>query len=68
LNHPERKLVSFPHYTHRHTDRIGGQHRTFSHIIKAQRHSDPYSIKWITEGPNSNNIGAGRFEIEHVYS
>lgn len=53
LNHQERKPVSFPHYTHRHTDRIG-HHRTFSHVIKAQRHSDPYSIKWITEGPNSN--------------
>jgi hypothetical protein len=29
-----------------------GNHRLFSHIIKAQRHSDPYSIKWITEGPH----------------
>jgi hypothetical protein len=56
INNQERKTVSFPHYTHRHvsssfTDKTD-VHRLFSHAVKAQRHSDPYSIKWITEGPN----------------
>ncbi|CAF1281942.1 unnamed protein product [Adineta steineri] len=27
-------------------------HQLFSHVMKAQRHSDPYSIKWITDGPH----------------
>ncbi|CAM4872694.1 unnamed protein product [Rotaria socialis] len=27
-------------------------HRLLPHIIKAQRHSDPYSINWITQGPH----------------
>jgi len=53
----ERKSLVFPHHRHGassidknidHND----NHHLFSHIIKAQRHSDPYSIKWITEGPH----------------
>ncbi len=48
--------MSFPHYTHhRHVSSSSSidkndLHRPFLHAIKAQRHSDPYSIKWITEG------------------
>jgi hypothetical protein len=61
INNPDRKTISFPHYTHhRHGSSSSSIdktehndiHRPFLHAIKAQRHSDPYSIKWITEGPN----------------
>lgn len=53
----DRKPNSFPHYSHhRHNpDNHIEQpniYRPFLHAIKAQRHSDPYSIKWITEGPH----------------
>jgi hypothetical protein len=58
VNNPERKPISFPHYTHHlhgssssSIDKNDDIHRSFLHAIKAQRHSDPYSIKWITEGP-----------------
>jgi hypothetical protein len=58
INDQERKPIAFPHYSHhRHvsssTDKTEPYdiHRPFLHAIKAQRHSDPYSIKWITEGP-----------------
>jgi hypothetical protein len=57
-NNQERKPTSFPHYNHhRHGSSSSlidktDVHRLFSHAVKAQRHSDPYSIKWITEGPN----------------
>jgi hypothetical protein len=57
IDDQEQKSLVFPHHRHGsssinknidHND----NHRLFSHIIKAQRHSDPYSIKWITEGPH----------------
>ena len=56
LSNPEYKPLSFPHYSHhRHDSSSSAVHkheqRPFLHAIKAQRHSDPYSIKWITEGP-----------------
>lgn len=56
LSNPEYKPLSFPHYSHhRHDSSSSSVHkhdqRPFLHAIKAQRHSDPYSIKWITEGP-----------------
>ncbi len=63
INNQEQKPVSFPHYTHhRHGSSSSSSssidkndhndiHRLFPHAVKAQRHSDPYSIKWITEGP-----------------
>lgn len=53
----DRKPNSFPHYSH-HRHNPDNQieqpniYRPFLHAIKAQRHSDPYSIKWITEGPH----------------
>jgi len=60
INEQEPKSLEFPHYPH---DRHGSSsidrsieynnnHWLLSHIIKAQRHSDPYSVQWITEGPN----------------
>jgi len=65
INNQERKPVSFPHYSHhRHGSSSSSLidkndhndiHRPFLHAIKAQRHSDPYSIKWITEGPNRDS-------------
>ena len=68
-NNQERKSVSFPHYTHhRHglssIDKHDPNeiHRLFSHAVKAQRHSDPYSIKWITEGPQ-RDLDSGLFKI-----
>jgi hypothetical protein len=58
INNQERKSPLFPHYSHhRHgsssssIDKNDIHHPLLSHAIKAQRHSDPYSIKWITEGP-----------------
>ena len=60
LNNQERKPISFPHYSHHRHDSSSSssiyktEHRPFLHAIKAQRHSDPYSIKWITEGPYRN--------------
>lgn len=75
INNQERKPVSFPHYTHRHGSSSSSSsaslidrnnpndgHRLFSHAIKAQRHSDPYSIKWITEGPH-REIDSGLSKI-----
>ncbi|CAF4647799.1 unnamed protein product, partial [Rotaria sp. Silwood1] len=60
INEQERKTRLFSHYTHhRHGSpsvdkniNYNDNYRLFSHMIKAQRHSDPYSIKWITEGPH----------------
>ncbi len=63
LNDQERKPISFPHYSHHrhesssssiHKTEHNDIHRPFLNAIKAQRHSDPYSIKWITEGPYRN--------------
>ncbi|CAF1186469.1 unnamed protein product [Rotaria sordida] len=59
INEQERKTRLFSHYSHhRHGSSSSSKnieyndnYRLLSHIIKAQRHSDPYSIKWITEGP-----------------
>jgi hypothetical protein len=61
INDQERKSLLFSHYSHyRHGSSSSSidksidyndNNRPFSHIIKAQRQSDPYSIKWITEGP-----------------
>jgi len=58
INNPEQNPISFPHYTHHRygsssidKNDYNDNHRPFLHAIKAQRHSDPYSIKWITEGP-----------------
>ncbi|CAF3366849.1 unnamed protein product [Rotaria socialis] len=61
VNDQERKPISFSHYSHyRHgsssssidkNDR-SDIHRPIVNAIKVQRHSDPYSIKWITEGPH----------------
>ena len=67
----ERKPVLYSHYTHhRHSssssssvDKIAESnniYRPFLHAIKAQRHSDPYSIKWITEGPHRDSNDPGR--------
>lgn len=43
ISEDERKSLLLSHYPeHRHL---------FSHIAKIQRHSDPYSIQWITDGP-----------------
>ena len=62
INDQERKSISFPHYTHhRHgsssTDKndYNDVHRSFPHAVKAQRHSDSYSIKWVTEGPHRDS-------------
>jgi hypothetical protein len=44
INDQEQKSSVIPHHRH-----------LFSHIIKAQRHSDPYSIKWITEGSHESD-------------
>ncbi|CAF3470621.1 unnamed protein product, partial [Rotaria sp. Silwood2] len=60
INEQERKTRIFSHYSHhRHGSssvdkniNYNDNYRLLSHIIKAQRHSDPYSIKWITEGPH----------------
>jgi hypothetical protein len=59
INNQERKTISFPHYTHHKHGLLSSSsidkndnQRPFLNAIKAQRHSDPYSIKWITEGPN----------------
>lgn len=64
----ERKPLAFPHYTHhRHGSPSSSVdnhieqnsiYRPLLHAIKVQRHSDPYSIKWITEGPH-RDIDAG---------
>ena len=57
LDNPEQKPISFLHYSHHRYSTYSSSlakddhHRPFSHAIKAQRHSDPYSIKWITQGP-----------------
>lgn len=78
INNQERKTVSFPHYTHhRHgsspsslidRNNYNDGHRLFSHAIKAQRHSDPYSIKWITEGPNrETDYGLLKQDFETVF-
>lgn len=66
INDQERKTRLFSHYSHyRHgsasvdksTDH-NDKHRMLSHVIKAQRHSDPYSIKWITQRPDDiENLG-----------
>ncbi|CAF0819558.1 unnamed protein product [Rotaria sp. Silwood1] len=59
INDQERKPISFSHYSHhRHVSSSIDKndhndiHRPLLHAIKVQRHSDPYSIKWITEGPH----------------
>lgn len=70
-NNQERKPVSFPHYTHRHgssidRNNLNDGHRLFSHAIKAQRHSDPYSIKWITEGPH-RETDSGLSKLLHKF-
>ncbi|CAF2730508.1 unnamed protein product [Rotaria sp. Silwood2] len=61
INDQERKPISFSHYSHhRHVSSSIDKnaqhdiHRPFLHANKVQRHSDPYSIKWITEGPHRN--------------
>lgn len=70
-NEKERKPTNSHHYTHyRHSsssvDKLSEPnniYRPFLHAIKAQRHSDPYSIKWITESPYRPNEN-GSFSIE----
>jgi hypothetical protein len=59
INEQEQKSLVFSHYPHhRHESSslnknvdFNDNRHLFSHIVKAQRHSDPHSIKWITEGP-----------------
>lgn len=60
INDQERKSFTFTHYSHyRHGSSSSSIdkndpndiHRPLLHAIKIQRHSDPHSIKWITEGP-----------------
>ncbi|CAF2127500.1 unnamed protein product [Rotaria magnacalcarata] len=63
LSDQDRKTRLFSHYSHyQHGLSSAGKnvdsndnnhHRLLPHIIKAQRHSDPYSIKWITQGPHT---------------
>jgi hypothetical protein len=60
IDEQERKSMLYSHYSHHRqgSSSIGksidynDNHRLYPHVIKAQRHSDPYSIKWITEGPH----------------
>ncbi|CAF0784482.1 unnamed protein product [Adineta steineri] len=57
IDNQEHKPFSFPHYSHhRHESSQPSiyktDHRPFLHAIKAQRHSDATSIKWITDGPH----------------
>lgn len=56
VNEQERKSLIISHYPeHRHL---------FSHMVKVQRHSDPYSSKWVTEGPKEeNNTGSRSFPM-----
>ena len=56
INEQERKSLLISHYPeHRHL---------FSHMVKVQRHSDPSSNKWVTEGPQEeNNTGSILFRM-----
>jgi len=53
ISEQERKSLVSSHYPHqRHESSSIDNRHLLSHIVKAQRHSDPYSIKWITKGPH----------------
>ena len=74
VNEQERKALLFSHYSHhQHVPSsieksidYNDNQRVFSHIIKAQRHSDPYSIKWITEGPHYVR-DSGMYISSHIF-
>ncbi len=55
INEQERKSLLFSHYPyHRHGSSSIDKNIDYSdnrHLIKNQQHGDPYSIKWVTEGP-----------------
>jgi hypothetical protein len=60
LNEQEQKSQLFSRYPHSQhgsssidkSNDYDDNHNLLSHVVKAQRHSDPYSIKWITQGPH----------------